>query len=299
MTLTIAVFSYNRGNYLRNCLDSIARNAPGIVVRIYDDASDDPETLGVLADHAALLAFGSRGQRSKHGGLYGNMQSALDDCTTDHLLFLQDDMQIVRLIGPADMQVIDALFHADPSRAFICPTFMKGIRLDQAARVLRRLPNLPAYALPPDADRACQAERYAYADVSIAHVGRLRSAQWQFENRERHSIEKARRLFSDMPYMAVPFAFFCPEVPVFRQRKVTLAARIAARVTGTDVKAFHDMTPDQVARLRAAPAHVWPIAEDYLLTVNPRVTRPFVYQDIKARKWLALMHRIELALRKR
>lgn len=299
MTLTVAVFSFKRGDYLQNCLASIARNLPDVTLRIYDDGSDDAETLKVLHMYEDYLGFGRGGLRSKHGGLYGNMQTALDECETDYLLFLQDDMQIVRAVSPADIAVIDMLFLDDPLRAFICPVFLKDSQRVDFDRLLTLRADGLAFGLPDDADPLARAARYCYGDVSIIHVGRARAAGWRFQNREQLSMIAARKTFSDMPYLAVPFAAFCPEVPVFRQRKVTLAARLAARLTGSDVKAFHDMAVADVARLRGAGPQNWPIADAYLTPVNPAVRRPFVYQNVKVRAWLALMHRIELAFKKR
>jgi GT2 family glycosyltransferase len=40
--LEIAIFSYNRGAYLENCVNSVLRNMPGVHFNVYDDGSDDP-----------------------------------------------------------------------------------------------------------------------------------------------------------------------------------------------------------------------------------------------------------------
>jgi hypothetical protein len=99
--------------------------------------------------------------------------------------------------------------------------------------------------------------------------------------------------------LADPIAFFCPEVPFFRNRdKKTLASRIAGRFVGRHLKSFHDMTADEVARMKARELAVWPVAENFLRTTDPSVVRPFVYKDVKARVWLYLLHKIEQLLRR-
>jgi hypothetical protein len=298
MDLTVAIFSYNRGDFLQNCADSVMRLMPAAQMQIYDDGSDDPATLAVLTRFAGLVVPAPGGTRSKHGGLYGNMQAALEACSTRFLLFLQDDMQIVRPVTGGDAADICAIFDADPQRAFLSPTFVKGERRDLARQLLAPLPGLPALGMTLDAPPDLWAQRYAYGDVAIADVGRLRRAKWRFAERENLSRAAAAARFSDMPFMMVPFAFFCPEVPVFRARHRGLAAAIARRVTGPGIKGFRDMTAPEVARLRAIPAGTLPVAEDYLTTTRPVVRRPFVYQDIKVRPWIAALHRIETALRK-
>ena len=47
--LQFCVFSFNRGRFLEHCVRSIERCAPTAAVHIYDDASDDPDTLAALA----------------------------------------------------------------------------------------------------------------------------------------------------------------------------------------------------------------------------------------------------------
>jgi len=46
--LEIAIFSYNRGAYLENCVTSVVRNMPGFPYLVYDDGSDESSTLSYL-----------------------------------------------------------------------------------------------------------------------------------------------------------------------------------------------------------------------------------------------------------
>src|SRR5690606_32646020 len=46
------VFSYNRAEFLSNCVASIELCAPGWPIHIFDDHSSDPETRAVLAELA-------------------------------------------------------------------------------------------------------------------------------------------------------------------------------------------------------------------------------------------------------
>ena len=47
-SLDVAIFSYNRGAYLKNCVDSLQRNMPWIGWTVYDDGSDEPDTVAYL-----------------------------------------------------------------------------------------------------------------------------------------------------------------------------------------------------------------------------------------------------------
>ncbi len=291
--LEIAVFSFNRGAWLENCVASVRRNVPLARLRVYDDNSDDPDTLTVLGRLGDIVSRAGSAGQGRHGGLYVNMQRALDQAQGDFLMFLQEDMQIVRPVGEDDIAGIARVFDSDPCMGFVAPIFMKGARMNRYRRKLAPEPDLRIYRPDPGA-----AAPIAYFDTALAHVARLREAGWRFQPSEAQNVTQARRLFGPMPLLADPFSFFCPEVPIFRNRARTLAARLAPRITGGGVKAFHDMGPEAARAFKARRLEVWPVAEDFLTPVDPCVRRPFVYKDVKARWWLNALHRLEKALRR-
>lgn len=286
--LTVAVFSFNRGAYLENCVASVRRNLPFADLRVYDDTSTDPHTLEVLARLGQAVMRPGQLTNARHGGLYANMAAALADCTTPYLLFLQEDMQVVRPVAATELATIDAIFTENPRRAFVCPNFMKSTSLRRYRSQLTANPGLRAYV-----GLAVGPKSIAYIDVMVAHVARLREADWTFGPTEGAGALRARRLFGDMPYLGDPFTFYCPEVPIYRNRLQSWSSRIAARLTGADVKAFHDLDAGQTARLRARSLDDWPVAEIWLQPLNPRVRQPFVYKDVKLRWWLNLLNKAE------
>ncbi len=98
----ICIFSYNRGGLLRNLLQSIEEYYPEMDIAIFDDGSDDELTLNVLADVAKKGGYVYKrtdvGKGSKHGGLYGMMNIALDylfERDYQYAYFVQDDMQFL------------------------------------------------------------------------------------------------------------------------------------------------------------------------------------------------------------
>ena len=129
--LTFCIFSYNRGRFLRNCVDSIRACAPnGTTISIFDDDSDDPETLQYLAEaesHCEILKPQDKGT-IKHGGLYLNMQLALEHYADAQLIcFLQDDTQVVRPISEEEVNGWHALFSKDSNVGFVHPCFIRGV----------------------------------------------------------------------------------------------------------------------------------------------------------------------------
>ena len=56
--MLFCIFSFNRGQFLQNCVQSIERAAPHASIAVFDDSSDDDFTRGVLQEisqrHAVL-----------------------------------------------------------------------------------------------------------------------------------------------------------------------------------------------------------------------------------------------------
>ena len=125
-----AVFSYNRGRLLSNCVQSIERFSPHTSLVVFDDRSDDPETLKVLAQIAARgheVIVSDDVSTAEYGNHNVNLDRAvqLARLRGHRLLHLvEDDTQFVwhnqRL--PDD---VSALFDAFPNAAQISPLFWK------------------------------------------------------------------------------------------------------------------------------------------------------------------------------
>ena len=298
--LTVAVMTYNRPAHLRNCLDSIARHLPGVSVLVLDDRSDDPAQVALLAEVAAAgvqVVTGKAGEEW-HGGLYANMQKALDLCRTPLLLYLQDDTQLVRSPGTEEVAAVLELLE-QPGAGFVSPFFVKARKGFQWRG--RFTPSADGQFLLPGINARKGRRHLSYSDICIAHVPSLRAAGWTFVGSEGANSGQAAQLFpSGMALMHAPWGFYCPEVPVFRYRSRghTLAGRIAARRAGDSVKRFRALSPDRVAALRNRAPGLLPLAESWLEPEDPRVRRPFVYADMQRSRWLWLLHKGELALRR-
>jgi glycosyltransferase involved in cell wall biosynthesis len=291
--IEIAVLSYNRPDYLKNAVDSVLRHMPGARLRIYDDCSDAPDMLAYLSSLGEIVVRREVASHDRHGGLYANMNRALHDAERPFLMMMQDDMQVVRAFDANDLATLDRLFDSDITRAFVCPMFMKADRKRRFRRELVPDLELRAYISPPVAEMTSK-NCLSYFDVHIAHVDRLRAAGWQYlTDGEGRIRDRARAQFGAMPMLGDPFLFFCPEVPFFRHREQSFAAKIASRHIGRHVKSFVDMTESDTATLRARDLSIWPFAEDFLTPNDPNVVRPFVYKDVNARRWLYALHKTE------
>jgi len=294
---TVAVFSYNRGPLLRNCVSSCVANLSGAKVIVYDDQSDDDETLSILDD---LRAIGAEirsvtyaDQNDRHGGLYRNMQLALEECKTRFLVFLQDDTQIVRQLDSSTADVIRSTF-SDPNIAFVRSQFFKQMDVSRF---------LPHFVLesengsirPRDEYKACDID-HAYCDVMIADADLLKASKWQFRQLERDNQKQARELFRYMPYLKHPFVFYCPEVPSYRDRKLYWASRIVQNSRNGEIVNFMKMSDEKLKELSELPDGTLPIAENYLVPSSDDVVHPFVFQDYARTWWLHALYKIESRL---
>ena len=101
MDFQVCIFSYNRGPFLDNCARSVERMAPNWPMKIYDDGSDDPETLAVCEKYEGAV-LNPRTDEGRYGGLHVNMQRALDEAEAEFVFFTQDDHQMVRPVDEHD-----------------------------------------------------------------------------------------------------------------------------------------------------------------------------------------------------
>ena len=295
--ISVAIMSYNRGGYLLNCVESCLRNLPGFAVKIFDDQSDDPATVQVLAKARSLgcevVSSDIVLEKERHGGLYDNMQRAMTECQTRFLIYLQDDTQIVRFVDQATLSLIYRVFD-DDDIAFIRSQFFKQLDMHRFRPHFPR--DLDGDVLEPiDQYESCDVD-HAYCDIMIADVRKLRKAHWNFRPNERANQILAKSLFKFMPYLRHPFVFYCPEVPSYRDRKLYLASRIVQRARSGGIIRFEDLTGVKLARFLGRPLSEFPIAEDWLTPNLPDVKRPFVFQDYSRTRWLTVLYKVESRL---
>jgi glycosyltransferase involved in cell wall biosynthesis len=295
---TVAIFSYNRGALLENCVTSCVKCFPRAAIVVYDDDSDDPETrktLRQLSSEAVRIEasqYNGMGH-DRHGALYRNMQRALMQCTTPYIIFLQDDMQFVRAVDVETLQVLAAAF-LDPDIAFVRPQFFKKMDIGRFAHQFHK-ETVQGLIVPKDSFQRCHID-HCYCDVMIADVGKLRKVDWIFEDQERKNQILARRYFKYMPYLKAPLAFYCPEVPSYRDRKLYLASKIVQSQRNNELIRFHTLTDVEEVRLKSLSDGQLPVAEDFLRPSNDTVVRPFVFQDYSRSTGLRVLYKVESRL---
>ena len=296
-SLDIAIFSYNRGAYLKNCVDSLQRNMPGIGWMVYDDGSDEPDTVAYLQSLGEHVLHMKSTDADRHGGYYYNMQAALDATQADYLLMLQDDLQVVRPFAQEDLLRIHQVFDQSPSTVFISPLFLKGSKRAYFQQRYQPDAGLRCYRWFADPNETGKVPQ-KYADIAVLHVARLRQSGWRFAASEEANGALADQLFGDMVQVADPWVFYVPEEPAYRGRVLTFGAKLAVRMSGNQVKSFQDLSPQALLAFAQRDLGVYPFAEDFVDTVDPTVRKPYKFNAYRTR-WLPLiLNKLELLWRR-
>ncbi len=296
--MIFCIFSFNRGQFLKNCISSIESCAPGHPIAIFDDNSDDPETKQVLESYSAKYQVirPDQGGKSRHhlGGLYGNMQLAFETFRhADLVCYLQDDTQIVRKLDDDDFDRIEHAFKAKPSLAFINPCFIRGINFTKNARYSYST-EMGLY-FKESSPRSSGAY---FSALLIMKPQRLTSAEWTFACSEPENNQEASKTFMQMGYLHAPFSMWLPEVPAYRGKKKTIGLKLAEKKRNCGFYPFALMTEQESTSLKNRDDRKLPVAEDFLSCVDFEPPKPWAYNPLANTGWMKTLNQLEVSIRR-
>ncbi|WP_404463782.1 glycosyltransferase [Vreelandella aquamarina] len=295
--ITVCIFSFNRAQYLRNCIDSIRNCLTGADILIFDDNSDDTETLELLNSlkKDCRVIKPKKLGTIKHGGLYHNMNLALDLLNDTPLAcFLQDDTQLVRPIDTPELHQIQDMFDRNPTLGFIHPCFIRGIDLKR-----RKVTPLPAsvshFFYRQDTG---QSAGIHYSDLVIFEPKRLIEAGWHFQQSEPANDQQAKKLFGMMAYMWLPIAMWLPEVPAYRGKKKTLGLRLAEKHKQVGFYPFEILSISKDEYIQKNEMPKLPIAEEFLTCQGTTPPAPWTYNPLTGLTLYKHVNNIEIFIRR-
>ncbi|TQE99417.1 MAG: glycosyltransferase [Spiribacter salinus] len=292
--MEIFVFSYNRGRYLRNCLESIVRHAPGTAVTIYDDASDDPEVLRVLDDYRQHCRIESNDnpQRGHYvGGLYANMNRALAEANTDVALFIQEDMQLTRDITDTDIDYLHRFFDTYPDAVELHTGFLKGRQRTKKKEAIEIDRAVPVYFRSPTGKGSIY-----FSAVGVLNVGRLNRDGYTFSAYEADNDRRIGERYHRMGISPYPWMMWLPFSEASKFRSKGLMQRYAEWRTGAGFYPYRSMNAEETRALFDRDVAELPYAEDWLDPVGMNMTPPWNFSD--AAKFVPLTRKL-LKFRKR
>ena len=275
MRILTAVFSYNRGELLANCLDSLRQLDPAGAVAIFDDASDAPDVLARLERaerEGSQVIRTPLAAKEHHGSLYRNMNRALElagERGFDLVCFVQDDMQA--LWRRPDLEAhAEAVFAAFPRASQLQIHFSKRLGNSRVTSV--------------DGLRAYRVNSLA-GDLGLFHVARVKAAGLVFGPDERSWSRRARELGLESLATADPVFARVPW-----PRSARYGRMRGPRREQTRGLLLRPLAPAEIRRLTSRDPRQRPWGEDWIVPNGWRCWRPFPH-DPSWYEWLYTMAR--------
>ena len=298
MQFSIYIFSFNRGKFLQNCIASIEACAGDCVTTIIDDHSKDPDTIAVLSDLSQRYRVirpsddsNEKTQATVLGGLYGNMNLAMKDAVTHdckRVLFIQDDMQLVRPITDRDFKNIDDYLRANKNTFQISTTFVRSLNQPSFDEKHFLDDSRSAYLRYPDRERG----KSSFCDTGVFDVERFRLLFKNFVVTEGANSSKARSLGLCCGSSVYPFMNWLPFPVAHRGKRHSILFNLLEKLGGSGYHPIELMQNSEIDDLLSRDPLILPIMEQYLS--SPTSPRQDVWStgggeyNLKARyQWVA------------
>ncbi|WP_433773167.1 glycosyltransferase [Bacillus wiedmannii] len=279
-----AIFSYNRGNYLFNCIQSIERNYPNLHKQnlvIYDDNSECENTVRILNN----LQNKYEVKINKHMindnsrcGLYYNMNLALQDAIDqnyEYIFFIQEDLQIVRPIDEYFLNECNVIFGSDPNIIQVSPVFFKGTFSKEEFNRFTSINEQFGYYIGNPLGLN------GVSDIGITKVKPLKEVNWFFDNDETINMRKGTELGLVYVKPKNPIMMYTPWPETYRYKTASKSktyTRILDYIYRAGLHTYKDMPEEKINELCCRSIHEYPYAENYLsITENIRLKKPWNY----------------------
>ena len=275
MDIGLYVFSFNRGQFLENCLRSINAYCPCAAVYIIDDKSSDPYTHRVLSNldstYTVLDVPESEDHELKTGGLYGNMNYAMAHARslgTQIVLFIQDDMQLVRPIGEEDLSRVTSYFSCNENTIQCAQTFIRTLSIDSLKNKVDIDCSRSAYIVK----EKFEGGKSNFAATGFFNVDRFHARFQKFEAGEGRNSEKAQALGLKKGVSIYPIMNWLPYPISFRGKNRQWLHKLVETLGGAGYHPIEPMSPSEITHLLRRDPWELPIMEQFLTcpTVNNR-----------------------------
>jgi glycosyl transferase family 2 len=274
-----AIFSYNRGPLLWNCITSIERFSPETRIVIFDDGSDDAHTRAVLERVQAnghSVVRNLHASNGQHGCLYDNMNHALDLAAAENfglLHVMQDDTQFVWENDDLwrDVRRILARFERASQ---VSVHFWKRLSVDRSSLV--------------EAE-ACY--RTTFGDLGVVNVELLREANFRFGPSEDQALAQSRALGHETYSVAHPAVARVPWPTNVRHGVMRGSEQPPAKEF-----LIKPLDPQKIRRLTTRDLRERPYGDDYYVPWGWRCWKPYPTGP-SVRDWLRSL--LAIAVRRR
>ena len=261
--MRVYIFSYNRGGFLHNCVTSLFKCIKNVSVTIVDDNSDDIDTLKILEKWSSKCEIATPSSSNiayKLGGLYKNMNYAMNDACDkklDNVMFMQDDMQMVRMYTKEDDVIINKFFKENKRSVQYSPCFFKlGFKKPLSNRRLNE--SKIVYF------KNKRSQYSGYSDIGIFHVERFKENFVNFEVGERKMDNLARKKGIRRGEAVYPFMMYLPFPKSYRDKNRSMTLRISEKISGAGYYPINYMDEKELKVFFERDPSFIPYAEEYL-----------------------------------
>lgn len=260
------IFSYNRGIFLKNCITSVEKHlSDNFDITIIDDHSKDELTRKILEEYAKkyrviqpLVEF----KNYKVGNFYANMNYAFKDalqCNTRLVLFIEDDMQIVRKVSKEDIERIILFFSKTPNTIQLHTNFLKKCNLKYKKYLVIDQNSKNAYF---------RTEKHplnsCYCSNGIFYMPRIPKLIGSLKDGLSANEIILKKKGCKLGFYAYPFMMWLPMPISFRKKENNFYHRIKEFIAGCGYHPYDEMSTAFQNKLFSRPLDEFPYAEDYL-----------------------------------
>ena len=262
------VFSFNRGVFLENCLNSIESCLAGAKTVIIDDNSTDPETLETLSELSKrfeVIHPQAAETEIKTGGLYANMNYAMDIANSigsPYALFIQDDMQLVRKIDASDFRRISSYFQEIPNSFQISTSFIRQLSVKDFFKDHFLDLKSGSYIRRRDRERG----KSNFSAAGVFDVERFHNIYGSFEIGEGKNSERAQQLGLVCGRSITPFMCWLPYPNSYRGRARNMKHRFFEYFGRSGYYPIELMSDLSTAEFLNRDPMILPVMEHYLLS---------------------------------
>lgn len=266
-SIHLFVFSFNRGQFLNNCILSVKKCAAEVPLTVIDDCSNDPNTLLVLEklrkNYEVISNDKTHQKEKKTGGLAGSMNQAMEIASSrnvQYAFFLQDDMQFVRTMRDIDLANVEKYFELIENTFQISTNFIRQVSSDAYLSKNGIVAGGRAYVRR---DEIAKGKSY-FSDTGIFDVKRFEDYFGHFDIGEDRNSERAKSRGLVCGRAVYPLTCWCPYPISFRGKKRLLVHNAIENLGGAGLHPIKIMDLDDEERFLARGPEELPIMEKFL-----------------------------------
>ncbi|HET56198.1 MAG TPA: glycosyltransferase [Ignavibacteria bacterium] len=283
-TIEVFVFSFNRGKFLKNCVDSAVRYIPNAKVNVIDDNSKDKETLQILdqLSQSVTVLKPKSSDNKRWGGFYENINWVFHDLANNPwVIFIEDDMQFIRPFLNSDFDNINNFFKKYSNAACLSIDFFKEEHRELNNRNVEINNTDKIYFLKNTAKT--YRGTIHFNNPTIFNIKRIREIGFEYRNCRIENRNNFEQSFDRMGFYAFPLLMYLPSPPSTKNKIKTHTRHLVERYYRTGFYPYQEMTQEELEQFLNRDISILPYTSDWLKTTAPLPEPPFEYKDAMKR----------------